>query len=125
MPRRLELFWANLHEENMRRRLFYIYKWEVGRRNTDREDFASWLNDLANWYTDYVLDVNPDFDLAKLPLDINDEDLADSYATLAAEKRAQEIPEDKPVGDAKKEKEPTAEPEADKEKWASSELTKK
>ena len=37
----------------MRRRLFYIYKWMVGRRNANRDDYANWLEDLATWFEQY------------------------------------------------------------------------
>lgn len=34
----------------MRRRLYYIYKWMVGRRDANRDDYADWLEDLATWF---------------------------------------------------------------------------
>ena len=53
MPQRLENFYSNLNKQNMRRRLFYIYKWMVGRRNANRDDYANWLEDLATWFEQY------------------------------------------------------------------------
>ena len=51
MPQRLELFYSNLNHENMKRRLFYIYKWSIGRREASREDYARWLTDLTSWFS--------------------------------------------------------------------------
>lgn len=49
MPQRLELFYKNLNRSNMRRRLFYIYKWSVGRREATRAGYAAWLEKLVAW----------------------------------------------------------------------------
>ena len=43
MPMRLELFYSNLNKNNMKRRLFYIYKWNVGRSDATRAGYAEWL----------------------------------------------------------------------------------
>ena len=49
MPQRLELFYSNLNRQNMRRRLFYIYKWNIGRRDATREGYTEWLKGLVAW----------------------------------------------------------------------------
>lgn len=49
MPQRLELFYSNLNRQNMRRRLFYIYKWNSGRRDATREGYEEWLKGLVAW----------------------------------------------------------------------------
>jgi len=49
MPMRLERFWGNMNSQNMERRLFSIYKWNVGRREANRDDFSDWLSNLADW----------------------------------------------------------------------------
>ena len=54
MPQRLELFYQNLNKRNMRRRLFYIYKWQNGRRESNRSDYSRWLSDLADWFDEYA-----------------------------------------------------------------------
>jgi len=50
MPMRLESFHNNLNRNNMRRRLFYIYKWSVGRQEATRSGYVDWLEDMAEWY---------------------------------------------------------------------------
>ena len=52
MPKRLEDFWSNLSEQNMKRRLFYIYKWAVGRSAASRRGYIEWLSGLADWFED-------------------------------------------------------------------------
>ena len=49
MPMRLELFYSNLNNNNMKRRLFYIYKWKVGRSDASRSGYAKWLKKLVDW----------------------------------------------------------------------------
>ncbi len=49
MPKRLEDFWDNLNSDNLQRRLFAIYKWNVGRRDASYDDFTDWLKKLADW----------------------------------------------------------------------------
>ena len=43
---RLQRFTQNLSDRNMSRRLFYIYKYEVGRDRADRDDYVLWLKDV-------------------------------------------------------------------------------
>ncbi len=50
LPKRLRRFSNNLNDNNMRRRLFYIYKFSVGRDRANRDDFVLWLTDVANWF---------------------------------------------------------------------------
>ena len=40
----------------MSRRLFYIYKYEVGRdrARANRDDYVLWLADLADWFEEYA-----------------------------------------------------------------------
>ena len=52
MPQRLEGFFNNLNRSNIRRRLFSLYKWNVGRENATRAGYVNWLDDLATWYED-------------------------------------------------------------------------
>ena len=54
MPVRLSHMAANLRESNMSRRLFYIYKYEVGRDRASRDDYVEWLAALADWFEDYA-----------------------------------------------------------------------
>jgi hypothetical protein len=54
MPDRLETFWGNLNKSNMKRRLYDIYKWNVGRREANKTDFADWLGDLGDWFETHV-----------------------------------------------------------------------
>ena len=54
MPKRLELFFNNLNKQNMRRRLFYIYKWMVGRREANRNGYLLWLQELSAWFANHV-----------------------------------------------------------------------
>ncbi len=54
MPVRLAHMAANLRESNMSRRLFYIYKYEVGRDRASRDDYVEWLAALADWFEDYA-----------------------------------------------------------------------
>ena len=54
MPVRLSHMAANLRESNMSRRLFYIYKYEVGRDRANRDDYVEWLAALADWFEDYA-----------------------------------------------------------------------
>ena len=54
MPQRLESFHNKLNKENMRCRLFYIYKWMVGRREASRDGYIAWLKELADWFKVYV-----------------------------------------------------------------------
>ena len=50
MPARLERFWGNLNKKNLKRRLYAMYKWNVGPKEANRADFANWLEDLADWF---------------------------------------------------------------------------
>lgn len=50
LPKRLRRFTNNLTDSNMRRRLFYIYKFSVGRDRASRDDFVIWLTDVADWF---------------------------------------------------------------------------
>ena len=92
MPSRLEHFWSKLHDKNMRRRLFYIYKWDTGRRNADREDFGLWLEELGDWYYDWAIENDPDLDVTKLPMNVTKDDIKELYdlrnASQADEKAA-------------------------------------
>ena len=54
MPKRLESFYSNLKPDNMRRRLFYIYKWMVGRSAANRDGYVTWLTGLADWFEKYA-----------------------------------------------------------------------
>ena len=54
MPQRLELFFNNLNKQNMRRRLFYIYKWMQGRREANRDGYLIWLQELSDWFEKHV-----------------------------------------------------------------------
>jgi hypothetical protein len=38
----------------MSRRLFYIYKYEVGRDRANRDDYVLWLADVADWFEVYA-----------------------------------------------------------------------
>ena len=38
----------------MARRLFYLYKYEVGRDRATRDGYAVWLEDTADWFEDYA-----------------------------------------------------------------------
>lgn len=49
MPKRLEGLFNNLNKQNMKRRLYDIYKWQVGRSDATRSDYANWLEDVAKW----------------------------------------------------------------------------
>ena len=46
MPQRLENFHSDLNRNNMKRRLFQIYKWSEG-RGSNRAGYEDWLDDLA------------------------------------------------------------------------------
>ena len=46
---RLENFFGNLNKNNMQRRLFSIYKWNVGRSEAIYEDFYLWLEKIGDW----------------------------------------------------------------------------
>ena len=46
--------WANLTPRNQKRRLFYIYKWAVGRDNATRAGYADWLEELADWWVPFA-----------------------------------------------------------------------
>ena len=65
MPQRLELFYGNLTRQNMKRRLFYIYRWSIGRREASREDYALWLAELTRWFSNLTGVQIPEKDLAK------------------------------------------------------------
>ena len=54
MPLRLSHMAGRLKESNMARRLFYIYKYEVGRDRANRDDYVQWLAALADWFEDYA-----------------------------------------------------------------------
>lgn len=41
----------------MSRRLFYIYKYEVGRDRANRDDYVLWLTDVADWFEEYAKSV--------------------------------------------------------------------
>ena len=56
MPKRLEQFYSSMNRSNMRRRLFYIYKWQMGRREATRSGFGLWLKGLADWFENYAAD---------------------------------------------------------------------
>lgn len=49
MPLRLEGFYNKLNKQNMKRRLYDIYKWQVGRSDANRSDYAEWLGSVADW----------------------------------------------------------------------------
>lgn len=49
MPMRLENFFGNLNKDNMQRRLFSIYKWNVGRSEANYNDFYIWLKNIGDW----------------------------------------------------------------------------
>ena len=49
MPMRLENFFGNLNKNNMQRRLFSIYKWNVGRSEASYDDFYLWLKNIGDW----------------------------------------------------------------------------
>ena len=49
MPKRLEGLFNNLNKQNMKRRLYDIYKWQVGRADATRSDYANWLDDVSKW----------------------------------------------------------------------------
>lgn len=49
MPMRLEGHFNKLNKQNMKRRLFDIYKWQVGRADATRKEYADWLAGLADW----------------------------------------------------------------------------
>jgi len=49
MPKRLEDFWGNLNSHNLERRLFAMYKWNVGRKDASYDDFSVWLGSLSEW----------------------------------------------------------------------------
>lgn len=49
MPMRLEGFFSKLNKQNMKRRLFDIYKWQVGRSDANRSEYADWLGGVADW----------------------------------------------------------------------------
>ncbi len=38
----------------MRRRLFYIYKYQVGRDRANRDDYVIWLSNVADWFDNYT-----------------------------------------------------------------------
>ena len=81
MPQRLELFYSNLNRANMRRRLFYIYKWNVGRRNSNRKGYVQWLRDLVTWMEETSgVDLPEEIMLngEKLDEDNEDDDFEDS-----------------------------------------------
>lgn len=46
---RLEGFFSRLNKQNMKRRLYDIYKWQVGRSDANRSDYANWLSGVADW----------------------------------------------------------------------------
>lgn len=54
MPNRLERFWSNLNRNNMQRRLYQMYKWNVGKRDATRDEFGVWLTTLADWFEEYA-----------------------------------------------------------------------
>ena len=56
----------------MRRRLFYIYKWVIGRREATRQGYANWLRTLVDWMqeeTGYTLPETPEIDETAAELD--------------------------------------------------------
>lgn len=57
LPKRLQRFTSNLKSSNMSRRLFYIYKYEVGRDRANRDDYVLWLTDVADWFEEYAKSV--------------------------------------------------------------------
>ena len=56
MPKRLEDFWGNLNSDNLQRRLFAMYKWNVGPREASYDYFSVWLNNLADWFEQAAID---------------------------------------------------------------------
>lgn len=52
LPGRLERFSRNLNRQNMQRRLFAIYKWNVGRDEASRPGFPKWLAAQADWLSE-------------------------------------------------------------------------
>ena len=53
LPMRLEGFTHNLNTNNMDRRLFYIYKYQVGRDRATRQGYIEWLKTVADWFENY------------------------------------------------------------------------
>lgn len=49
MPMRLEGLFNNLNKQNMKRRLYDIYKWQKGRSDANRKEYADWLAQVADW----------------------------------------------------------------------------
>ena len=49
MPMRLERMFTKLNRTNMKHRLYEIYKWQVGRSDANRREYADWLEDVAAW----------------------------------------------------------------------------
>ena len=91
MPMRLELFYANLNNNNMKRRLFYIYKWKVGRSDATRSGYAQWLKKLVDWMVTKTGVTLPDQAATKIIEYLMEEPLpedipADVTETLTAEK---------------------------------------
>ena len=55
LPRNLDKRYNNLTDKNMKRNLFKLYKWSLGnKRDSTKEDYADWLGDLNDWFSDYA-----------------------------------------------------------------------
>ena len=50
MPGRLEGFYNRLTKQNMKHRLYEIYKWQVGRKEASKRAYILWLKSLGDWF---------------------------------------------------------------------------
>ena len=106
------MFYANLNRANMRRRLFYIYKWVDGRREASREGYIQWLRELVTWMEDMTgveLPPEPEIEGVEEEFFGDEGEFNDSEEDLAM--FGEEEPSDEGAGDENAEDEGSADTE--------------